>query len=196
MDAMIKRLVAAAAIALALNTPAALAQTHAPTGAYSYTDRQTIVPTVQNASYASGNDIGGLQSVTFNSNGNITIINEVAAISISGQTPSLFLYLFDSQPAGTFTDKGTFSLAAGDRAKLIVPPISLTLAQVNSGTGDAGSYAENANMVRFPVAKSGTIWFAVMVGTTFTPGSTSDIVLSLQATQRDQGTLANGSGFY
>src|SRR5271156_5885978 len=69
----------------------------------------SLTPTVQNASYSSGNAIGGLQSVkifrgTVNPSG---ILNNIQVLSQGGSTTAITFYIFRAKPSAstTCTDK-------------------------------------------------------------------------------------------
>lgn len=149
----------------------------------------TSTPTVQNASYVSGNSVGGLNAVTLASfNGGSGFIQDVMVASKGGSVPILTVYLFGANPTGsTFTDKGTFSIAAADVAKLIAAPFALGLA---APTGTTVTFGQQLNM-GLPFIAGGssasgveTIYYALCSGSTFTPATTTDIVVFIGASVR------------
>lgn len=138
-------------------------------------------PTVQAAAYASGNCIGGFRPVTVTlNNGQPGLVVNFRISSISGQIPAITIYLFDANPAGsTCTDKSTFTLAAADVDKLLAAPSAITLA---APTGTTVTMAENAFTPPRPFISGGstgsgvkTIYYGLVSGSVFTPGSTTDI---------------------
>lgn len=147
-------------------------------------DRQTSPPTVQNAAYSSGNCVGGFNSVTFQGTGPISLLNDVSVISQGGGTETLTVYVFDQNPSGsTCTDKSTFTLATADTAKLLMSPFALTLV---APTGATQSFASNPNLARIPKSGTTTLWYALVAGGSFTPGSTTDLIVGFQVTQQHQ----------
>ena len=150
----------------------------------SFTDRQTSTPTVQNTAYSSGNCVGGFNSVTFQGTGPINFLNDVRVVTQDAQTVALTVYVFDQNPSGsTCTDKGTFTLATADTAKLVMTPFQLTLAPV---TGATQSFAANPNLARIPKSGTTTLWYGLVAGGTFTPGSTTDVLVGFQVVQQHQ----------
>jgi len=146
-----------------------------------------VTPTVQNSSYSSGNAIGALSTVSVLRGDAVYggIINNFWIASKSGQTPTITVYIFSANPTGsTVTDKSAFSLASADLSKLIVAPFALTLA---APTGTTASFAQLSNIgAEFANQDSPTttnIYVALVSGSTFTPGSTSDIVFKVNVTQ-------------
>ncbi len=106
-------------------------------------DYQTpaIVPTIQNAAYASGNVIGGLQTVAFfrSASPASATLDQVCIGWLGGETVSDTIYIFTANPASsTTTDKSAFSLAAADAKKLVTSPFTLTAA---APTGTTDSFA-------------------------------------------------------
>jgi len=163
-----------------------------PLPTMSFGDRVVGVPTVSASAYASGNDVGGLNSLSFRGTGPVTLVESVAVKSLSGQTPTLTVYLFDTPPQhSTFTDKGTFTLDAStpgtdgvlDIDRLVIAPLSLTLA---APTGTTVSFAENANLARIPHSGAATLYYTMVSGSTFTPGSTSDLHVGVQVVEQHQ----------
>lgn len=205
---MRKLAVAAAALAL-LAAPAAYAQpSYSPgqTGAVgaiaSVTDTQgnarrvvlpqvsgfsqsvSLIPTVQNAAYASGNCIGGFNAVTVaQTAGQSGFVTNVRLTSIGGLTTGMTVYLFDANPsASTCTDKGTFTLATADVDKLIAEPFAITPA---APTGTTSSFGSQANMGRPFVAGGATtsnvktVYVALVANGAMTPASATDIHVRL-----------------
>jgi hypothetical protein len=163
-----------------------------PLPTMAFGDRTVGAPTVQNAAYASGNDVGGLSLLSFRGSGPVSLVESVAVKSLSGQTPTLTVYLFDSAPQNsTFTDKGSFSLNAStpgtdgivDIDRLVIAPFSVTL---TAPTGTTVSFAENGNLARIPHAGTATLYYAMVSGSTFTPGSTTDLRVGVQVVQQHQ----------
>lgn len=136
----------------------------------------SVIPTVQNAQYVSGNDIGGLVSFTLPRTVS-GIFNSILIKFVGGATTTITAYIFDSNPTGsTFTDKGTFTVATADLDKMICAPIALTPAAL---TGSSVTFAENANMARM-FNTTATIYIGFVVGGTFTPASVADLHASIE----------------
>jgi hypothetical protein len=93
-------------------------------------------PTISTSNYTAGNCIGGFNAVTVtNSNGQTGFLTNFTVTNISGATPTLTVFIFDSQPTtSTCTDKSTFSISATDLDKLIATPTAITLAAPTSVT--------------------------------------------------------------
>lgn len=148
--------------------------------------RVSSTPTVTNNAYSSGNCLGGFNAVTIAAaNGQGILLNSVDVKSIGGSTPTVTVYVFDSNPsASTCTDRSTFTLNSADVDKLVAPPFGLTLV---APTGATTTFATQGNMGRMFLAggsaSSGvkTLYYALVSGSSFTPGSTSDIHLTFQA---------------
>lgn len=137
-------------------------------------------PTVQNASYTSGQCVGGFRSVTLTSSTSIGgLLQSIGVTSIGGGTESIVVYVFAANPSSsTCTDRGTFTLNAADANNLIGTPISMTLA---APTGTTITAATSGNLA-IPFIEGGssssgvaTIYYAVVAAATFTPATTSDL---------------------
>lgn len=146
-------------------------------------------PTVQNASYVSGNCVGSFNAISLASfNGGSGFLQNVTVASKTGVTPTLTIYLFNANPtASTCTDKGTFTVNAADVGKLIGAPFAVGLA---APTGTTVTWGAQANL-GLPFVAGGssgsgveTIYYALVSGTTFTPGSTADLVVTVGASVR------------
>lgn len=143
-------------------------------------------PTVQNASYASGNAIGGLQTIAFfrSSTQPSGILNNESIWSKGGSTTAITEYIFNANPtSSTCTDKSAFSLNSADVSKLItiIPPV-LTPAVVGAGTTDTTASQQT------PVSiKNGdstlNLYVCAVVGGTVTPASTTDLVFNFAGIQ-------------
>ena len=142
-----------------------------------------VTPTVQNASYVSGNDIGGLVSFTMPRTAS-GLLQSVALQFIGGATTTINAFCFDSNPTGsTFTDKSTFTIAAADEAKRI-NKTALALAPA-AATGDTVTGAEQ-NQYAMPFNSTATIWCAYASTGTFTPASTTDMRATIRFVQGAQ----------
>jgi aspartate/tyrosine/aromatic aminotransferase len=146
-----------------------------------------VTPTVQAAQYVSGNAIGALSTVAAlrSDAGPSGIINYFWLASKSGQTPTVTVYLFSANPtASTVTDKSAFSLANADLSKLIVAPFALT---PSAPTGTTATFAQWSNIgaefLNQDSPPTANIYVALVSGSTFTPGSTADIVFKVGVTQ-------------
>lgn len=138
-------------------------------------DRLSATPTIQNAAYASGNNIGGLVSLTLPRTAS-GILNAISIKFVGGATTAITAYFFDANPTGsTFTDKSTFTLATADLDKLILSPI--VLAPAVQGIGSTITFAEAANLARM-FKSTATIYCAFVSGGTFTPATTTDMHVS------------------
>jgi hypothetical protein len=142
----------------------------------------SVTPTIQNASYVSGNCMGGFQAVAAaRTSGGSGIVNKVTLISKGALVAAKQIFLFTANPsASTCTDKGAFTIAAADLPKLIAT-FSLTPAVP---TGGAASEAEASSLGdQFVTSGNANIYAAIVETTTETPASTSDLVLNVGGTQ-------------
>lgn len=138
-------------------------------------DRLSATPTVQNAAYASGNNIGGLVTLALPRTAS-GILNAISIKFVGGATTAITAYFFDANPTGsTFTDKSTFTLATADLDKLILSPI--VLAPAVQGIGSAITFAEATNLARM-FKSTANIYCAFVSGGTFTPATTTDMHIS------------------
>ena len=148
-----------------------------------FSQQASDTPTVQTAAYASGNCIGGFRSVTVTANnGQSGFITNFRVESIGGATPSVTVYLFDSNPSSsTCTDKSTFTLNSADVDKLLNNPATgaITLAAPIGTTTTFANVDFNPPrpFIAGGSAASGvkTIYYALVSGSAFTPGTATDI---------------------
>lgn len=159
---------------------AALPAGSALIGSTSTAGRVEVTATVQNASYVSGNSLGGLISFTLPRTAT-GILQSVSVQFVGGATTQVNEFCFDANPTGsTFTDKSTFTIAAADEAKRINKTgFALTPAAV---TGDAVTGAAVDNYAK-PFSSTGTIYCAVVSTGTFTPATTTDMRVSIAFVQ-------------
>lgn len=134
----------------------------------------SVVPTIQNAAYASGNAVGALQSVAvFRTTAQPSGILTPILLAWKGtETTPLTFFIFDTNPTGsTCTDKSAFSLAAADIPKLAIQPFTLTAAAPSVGTTTTSATATYSNT---PVknqdgAATLNLYVCAVSGGTFTP---------------------------
>lgn len=134
-----------------------------------------VTPTIQNASYASGNCMGGFQTVAMGTSA--SVLNAITLASKGGLATAKQLYLFSANPTGsTCTDKSTFTIAAADVSKVIAT-VSLT---PTAPTGTTITFA-TAGSQGYGLPSGGTFYVAIVETATETPASTSDLVLTFSA---------------
>lgn len=141
--------------------------------------------TTATQAYAAGNCIAGFQSITVaDQNGGSGYITNFSVQSASGLTPTIIVFLFDSNPsASTCTDHGTFTLASADYGKLITAPKTVTLASPTGLSAQTWGGLDAGLSPPRPFIAGGshgsgvkTIYYALVTGTGFTtPGNTTDI---------------------
>jgi hypothetical protein len=145
-------------------------------------------PTVIASAYSGGNCIGGFNSVAVvTNNGQAGLLMDFRVSSSTGSTPSLTVYVFDSNPtSSTCTDQGTFTLNAADIDKLIFPPQTITL---TSPFGSTPSMSELSMVPPHPFIAGGSLASGVktiyygLVTTAFTPASTTDLHVNIGLVQ-------------
>lgn len=135
----------------------------------------SVTPTIQNASYISGNNMGGLQTIALGTS--VSVLSQVTLASQGGLVTGKVIYLFFANPTGsTFTDKGTFTIATADLSKILdIFTITPTVP-----TGTTKSFGAASNLA-LGIPSGGTIYLAIVETVTETPASTTDLVLTLSA---------------
>jgi len=141
-------------------------------------------PTVQNAAYAAGQSIGGLQTVSIGStNGLSGILDQFGYASKGGSTVAVVVYVWDTNPSNTTcTDKTNFVASATDNAHLVTgAPILLTPALVVSAQ-DTATYASSTNLTgNFVNGSSNTnLYVCILANAAVTPATTSDVRFQIQ----------------
>lgn len=146
-----------------------------------FSQQISSTPVIQAAAYSAGNCIGGFNAITVSqNNGQSGFVTHFRAVSIVGATPTLTIFLFDSQPTtSTCTDRGTFSLSAADTDKMIGPPTAITLALPTNVTSPSSVSLDLTPPRPFIAGGSTTsgvktIYYG-MVTSAITPSSVSDI---------------------
>ena len=155
------------------------------TGSVGVTTRSaavTLTPTVTASAYSIKNVVGGLLAFP-NAFGTAQsgVLQSVTLTFKSAQTVGFELFVFNANPSSsTFTDKSAPSLNAADVAKLVGSPISLTLSNSDLGTGTV----YGADSVGRAIVSASTTLYAVLLTTgTPTPGSTSDVAITVHILQ-------------
>lgn len=168
---MMRKLALALCAALSFAGPVQAQIISTPSGAQSGFLVSTT-PTIQNASYVSGNCMGGFQTIALGTSG--SVLSQIGLLSKAGLTTAQQLYIFSANPASsTCTDKSTFTLNAADVSKVIWAGQITPAAQTGS-TPTFGS----ASSLALGIPSGGTVYAAIVETTTETPATTSDLVLN------------------
>jgi len=139
-----------------------------------------FAPTVQNAAYASGNAMGGLQTLGFFQAKASAVFDNFWIASQGGSTTAMTIYLFTANPSGsTCTDKSAFSLAAADVSKLAMAPFVVTPAVV--GAGSTVSFAQFTAAISVSNTDSAPgprslLYLCIVANGAVTPASTTDLL--------------------
>lgn len=143
-------------------------------------DGIAVTPVVQNAAYASGNAIGGLQTVPFFRSAYLTpsgVLDAIEVISKGGSTTAITFYIFDTLPsATTCTDKSAFALGAADLPSLAVQPFTLTPAATTGTTVSSAQLVQATSIANQDNPRGRVMYVCPVVGGTVTPASTSDLI--------------------
>lgn len=130
----------------------------------------SVTPTIQNAAYASGNCMGGFQSVSAGSTA--SVLNQLTLSSKGGLTTAKQLYVFSANPGGsTCTDKSTFTIAAADVGK-VIGTYAITPAAPTGTTITFGSLGG------LGLGTGSTFYFAIVETASETPASTTDLTVA------------------
>lgn len=131
-----------------------------------------ITPTIQNAAYASGNCMGGFQLVPLGAS--TSVLSSISVASQGGLATAKQIYVFNANPtSSTCADKGTFTIATADLAKLLYT-VSIT---PSVPTGTTKTFGQAANLA-LGVPFGGSLYVAVVETASETPASTTDLVLN------------------
>lgn len=144
---------------------------------------RSFTPVVQNASYSSGNAMGGLQTVPFfNPSPALSgIFDNFAITSKGGATTALTIYIYLANPTGTTcTDKNAFSEGAADISKRAMAPFVLTPAVIGVGTtASAAQQTQVVSVQNLDTIPTANLYFCIVAGGTVTPATTSDLVAAV-----------------
>lgn len=147
-----------------------------------YEFNASVIPTVQNAAYAAGQSLGGLQTISVGSTNSLTgMLNNIRVGSNGGSTVSVVAYVWSKNPSGTTcTDKTNFSVSQTDNAYLVAPPQLISLATVVSAQ-DATTYGAVTNLAgNFLNGSTNTnLYVCLLANASVTPATTSDYRLNL-----------------
>lgn len=149
-------------------------------------DGVVFKPTVQNAAYASGNAIGGLQTVPLLKNVTTTvtrrsgILDAVWLSFVGGATTPVTFYIFDKLPtATTCTDKSAFALGTADIDKLAVAPFALTPAAPTGTTVSMAQLVQATSISNHDDVVTQNVYVCLVVGGSVTPPTTADLIVKM-----------------
>jgi CDP-diglyceride synthetase len=131
-----------------------------------------VVPTLQAAAYASGNVIGGKQTVSVFRN----TIQPSATLSqfllgwAGTETVAVTVYLFSKNPTNsTITDKAAFVLAAADAPYLAAAPFTLTAAASAGSTQTFAAQSLSLSVKNLDSSATQNLYVVLVVGGAVTP---------------------------
>ena len=146
-------------------------------------DGVATTPTIQAAPYASGNSLGGLQTVPFFRNAYLSdsgVLDLIALRSASGATAPIAFYIFDTLPvATTCADKTAFALGAADIPKLALQPFVLTPAAVTGASYTDAQLVQVQSVKNQDTPNGRVLYVCLVLNAATTPPSTTDITFKL-----------------
>ena len=143
-----------------------------------------VVPTIQNAAYAAGNCMGGLQTVSFfrTTAQPSGILNQFLLGFLGTETTPITVYIFGKNPATTFADKASPTWTAADSKLLVVPPFTLVPAAPSYGiTTTFANYLFAASVMNLDGSPSINLYVALIAGASVTP-AVGDLWFSMAGT--------------
>lgn len=148
-----------------------------------YEFNTAVIPTVQNAAYAAGQSLGGLQTISIGStNGLSGILTQITLGSKGGSTVGIVAYVWSKNPSNTTcTDKSNFVVSQTDNQYLIVSPQLITPSLAVSAQ-DTTTYGSASNLVgNFVNGSSNTnLYVCLLASASVTPATTTDLRLTIQ----------------
>lgn len=153
-------------------------------GSFTYTSNYlhvSDIPTVQNAAYAAGQSLGGLQTLTVSTSG---LFQQVQLLSKGGSVVGVWVYAWSKNPTSTTcTDKANFVVNASDNTNLIAQPFLVSLA-LGVSAQDTTTYGQVLNIAAPFTANSGSsMYVCLLASAAVTPATTTDYQLIVSAVQ-------------
>lgn len=151
-----------------------------------YEFNASVVPTVQNAAYAAGQSLGGLQTISIGSTNSLSgILTGIRIASKGGSTVSMVVYIWSKNPTNTTcADKTNFVVSQTDNEALVAPPTTITPA-LGVSAQDTTTYGNAANLV-WPFNNGSTntdLYICILANAAVTPATTSDLRLNISGTK-------------
>lgn len=153
-----------------------------PVTAGGYEFNSSVIPTVQNAAYAAGQSLGGLQTISIGSTSGLSgILTSIRVASKGGSTVGVVAYVWSKNPSGTTcTDKTNFVVSQADNEFLVVSPQSITPALIASAQ-DTTTYGGASGLVgNFVNQSSNTnLYLCLLANASVTPATTTDLRINI-----------------
>lgn len=140
-----------------------------------------VVPTIQAAAYASGNVIGGKQTVSiFRTTAQPSATLSQFLLGWAGtETVPVTVYLFSRNPTNsTITDKAAFVLAAADAQYLATAPFTLTASASPGSTQTVAAQSLSLSVQNRDSSVTQNLYAVMVVGSSVTP-AVGDLFFSL-----------------
>ena len=140
-----------------------------------------VVPTIQAAAYASGNVIGGKQTVSVfrNTTQPSATLSQFLLGWAGTEAVAVTVYLFSRNPTNsTITDKAAFVLAAADAQYLVTPPFPLTAAAPVGATQTFAAQSLSLSAQNRDPSVTQNLYVVLVVGGAVTP-AVGDLFFSI-----------------
>ena len=141
-------------------------------GSYSLNNSIVTTPTIQNGAYASGNGVGGFQTVAFfRASSNFSgLLTQYEVMWAGTETTGLTVYIFNKAIAtSTCGDKAAVSLTAADLTNLATAPFTLTAAATTGTTQTFASQPFAISMQNKDASPGQNLYICMVSNGTFTP---------------------------
>ena len=144
-----------------------------------------VVPTIQAAAYATGNVIGGKQTVSVfrNTTQPSATLSQFLLGWAGTETVAVTAYLFSKNPTNsTITDKAAFVLAAADAQYLVTAPFTLTASASAGSTQTFTTQSLSLSAQNRDVSVTQNLYVVLVAGGAVTP-AVGDLFFSISGVQ-------------
>jgi hypothetical protein len=138
-------------------------------------------PTVTAGAYSSGYSLGGLLTLAnvVAANGNQVFIQSATVAFKSGAIPAMDVIFFNANPtSSTITDNQAIAVNSADLGKIVGVA---HIADCTLAAASTESVCQAQNLVIPAVLSTTSLYAAVVVRASVTPGSTSDVIATIRS---------------
>lgn len=136
-----------------------------------------VTPTISTSAYASGDQLGGLQTLTgaLRVSGGTGVLENITVLDKDKEASAMTIFFFDDSPTVASSDNAALSISDAEMADKCIGHVSLAAIDYKSISGSSIATVRNVGLAL--KAASGTSLYAIaMIEGTPTYGGTADLV--------------------
>jgi hypothetical protein len=135
-----------------------------------------VTPVISTGIYASGDQVGGIQTISGASNDGIGILEGITIVDLSDQSAALNILFFDELPTVASSDNAALNIADAEMSGKCIGMLTIDATDYVDTSANSVATLRNLNQMFHSRGVISTVYAVVETTGTPTYGGTSDLI--------------------